>query len=579
MILAGDHVYKMDYELMLTQHEENNAEVTVACLEVPLRDATGFGVVAVAEQDRIVSFLEKPKNPAAHAGHPLMSFASMGIYVFRTKFLFDQLRRDAADPNSSHDFGKDIIPYLVEHGRAFAHRFTESCVRSSEQAEPYWRDVGTVEAYWQANIDLTDVIPPLDLYDSNWPIWSNSELSPPAKFVHDVDGRRGQAITSLVSGGCIVSGSSVRRSLLFTGVRAHSHSSRGGRSHSAVCRHRPERAAVEGRGRCQCAHSGRSCGRRGSHPRRAAVSGAPSRHLPHHPTDDRRAVAMSVLRVLAVASEFFPLVKTGGLADVVGALPAALATVGGGGHDAATRPIRRCWTAWRRPSPLSPCPNCWGSQRRFARDARGGARLLVIDAPHLYARPGNPYTSATGADWPDNAQRFAALAMVGALVARGRWAGYQPDAVHAHDWQAGLLPAYLRFGEAEAPPPPSVFTVHNLAFQGQFSAALLPSLGLPWAAYTPRGCRILRQHRLPEGWAAACRSRGRRFPRPMPPRSGLRKAAWVLMASCSREATIVSGIINGIDTDVWNPATDGVIAPALHRRSAGGSRRQQGRAL
>jgi glucose-1-phosphate adenylyltransferase len=225
VILAGDHVYKMDYELMLTQHEENNADVTVACLEVPLRDATGFGVVAVAEQDRIVSFLEKPKNPPPMPDNPLMSFASMGIYVFRTKFLFDQLRRDAADSNSSHDFGKDIIPHLVEHGRAFAHRFTESCVRSSEQAEPYWRDVGTVEAYWQANIDLTDVIPPLDLYDSNWPIWSNSELSPPAKFVHDVDGRRGQAITSLVSGGCIISGSSVRRSLLFTGVRAHSHSS------------------------------------------------------------------------------------------------------------------------------------------------------------------------------------------------------------------------------------------------------------------------------------------------------------------------------------------------------------------
>jgi glucose-1-phosphate adenylyltransferase len=225
VILAGDHVYKMDYELMLTQHEENNADVTVACLEVPLQDATAFGVVAVAEQDRIISFLEKPKNPPPMPDNPLMSFASMGIYVFRTKFLFDQLRRDAADPNSSHDFGKDIIPHLVEHGRSFAHRFTESCVRSSEQAEPYWRDVGTVEAYWQANIDLTDVIPPLDLYDSNWPIWSNSELSPPAKFVHDVDGRRGQAITSLVSGGCIISGSSVRRSLLFTGVRAHSHSS------------------------------------------------------------------------------------------------------------------------------------------------------------------------------------------------------------------------------------------------------------------------------------------------------------------------------------------------------------------
>jgi glucose-1-phosphate adenylyltransferase len=225
VILAGDHIYKMDYEPMLTQHEETGADVTVACLEVPIRDAPGFGVVAVGENDRIVGFLEKPKDPPPMPDKPDMSFASMGIYVFRTKFLFEQLRRDAADPNSEHDFGKDIIPFLVDQGRAFAHRFTDSCVRSSDQAEAYWRDVGTVDAYWQANVDLTDVIPPLDLYDSNWPIWTNAELTPPAKFVHDVAERRGEAIASLVSGGCIVSGSSVHRSLLFTGVHAHSFSS------------------------------------------------------------------------------------------------------------------------------------------------------------------------------------------------------------------------------------------------------------------------------------------------------------------------------------------------------------------
>jgi glucose-1-phosphate adenylyltransferase len=225
VILAGDHIYKMDYEPMLSQHEETGADVTVACLEVPLADATGFGVVAVGENDRIIGFLEKPKNPPPMPDKPDMSFASMGIYVFRTKFLFEQLRRDAADPNSEHDFGKDIIPFLVEQGRAFAHRFADSCVRSSDQAEAYWRDVGTVDAYWQANVDLTDVIPPLDLYDSNWPIWTNAELTPPAKFVHDVAERRGEAIASLVSGGCIVSGSSVHRSLLFTGVHAHSFSS------------------------------------------------------------------------------------------------------------------------------------------------------------------------------------------------------------------------------------------------------------------------------------------------------------------------------------------------------------------
>jgi glucose-1-phosphate adenylyltransferase len=155
---------------------------------------------------------------------PDMALASMGIYVFATKFLFDQLRRDAEDPNSSHDFGKDLIPYLVKHGKAVVHRFTQSCVRSDFEAEAYWRDVGTLDAYWRANIDLTDVVPALDLYDSEWPIWTYGEVTPPAKFVHDQEGRRGQAISSLVSGGCIVSGAALRHSLLFTGVRAHSFS-------------------------------------------------------------------------------------------------------------------------------------------------------------------------------------------------------------------------------------------------------------------------------------------------------------------------------------------------------------------
>jgi glucose-1-phosphate adenylyltransferase len=152
-----------------------------------------------------------------------MALASMGIYVFATGFLFDQLRRDAADPNSSRDFGKDLIPYLVKNGKAVAHRFTQSCVRSGFEAEAYWRDVGTLDAYWKANIDLTAVTPALDLYDMDWPIWTYGEVTPPAKFVHNQDGRRGQAVSSLVSGGCIVSGASLTHSLLFTGVRAHSY--------------------------------------------------------------------------------------------------------------------------------------------------------------------------------------------------------------------------------------------------------------------------------------------------------------------------------------------------------------------
>ncbi len=224
VVLAGDHVYKMDYEGMLQQHVEQNADVTVGCIEVPRLEASGFGVMDVDEQDVIRSFIEKPQDPPAMPGKSDMSLASMGIYVFETKFLCDQLRRDAADKDSSHDFGKDLIPYIVKHGRAAAHSFQRSCVRSESEKGAYWRDVGTVDAFWSANIDLTAVVPDLDIYDLDWPIWTYNEITPPAKFVHDEDGRRGLAISSLVSGACIVSGATIRRTLLSTGARVNSFS-------------------------------------------------------------------------------------------------------------------------------------------------------------------------------------------------------------------------------------------------------------------------------------------------------------------------------------------------------------------
>ncbi|WP_284257730.1 glucose-1-phosphate adenylyltransferase [Acidocella aquatica] len=222
ILLAGDHIYKMDYEPMLQQHVNENADVTVGCLEVPLADASGFGVMHVDDKNRIVAFLEKPQNPPSILGKPDVALASMGIYVFETKFLIEQLKRDAADTHSSRDFGKDIIPYLVENGKAVAHRFAQSCVRSTAEHNVYWRDVGTLDAYWAANIDLTDIVPQLDLYDRDWPIWTYGEITPPAKFVHDEGARRGVAISSLVSGGCIVSGASITHTLLHTGVHVHS---------------------------------------------------------------------------------------------------------------------------------------------------------------------------------------------------------------------------------------------------------------------------------------------------------------------------------------------------------------------
>jgi glucose-1-phosphate adenylyltransferase len=224
VVLAGDHIYKMDYEIMLRQHVDSGADVTLGCIEVPRMEAVGFGVMHIDEHNTIIDFVEKPADPPCVPGSPDVALASMGIYVFNTDYLFKLLREDAHNPNSSNDFGKDIVPYIVQHGKAVAHRFSQSCVRSDHEVEAYWRDVGTVDAYWDANIDLTDVVPKLDLYDHEWPIWTHSELSPPAKFIHDEDERRGMAVSSMVSGGCIISGASLRKSLLFTGVVAHSYS-------------------------------------------------------------------------------------------------------------------------------------------------------------------------------------------------------------------------------------------------------------------------------------------------------------------------------------------------------------------
>jgi glucose-1-phosphate adenylyltransferase len=225
VVLAGDHIYKMDYEVMLQQHVANGADVTIGCLTVPRAEASAFGVMHVDAAMRITAFLEKPKDPPAIPGDPDHALASMGIYVFDWPFLRDLLKRDMVDGNSTHDFGFDLIPAIVKGGKAVAHRFADSCVRSTTEEEPYWRDVGTIDAFWQANIDLTDFVPKLDLYDNSWPIWTYAEIVPPAKFIHDEDGRRGMAVSSLVSGDCIVSGSEVRNSLLFTGCRTHSYSS------------------------------------------------------------------------------------------------------------------------------------------------------------------------------------------------------------------------------------------------------------------------------------------------------------------------------------------------------------------
>ncbi len=223
LVLAGDHIYKMDYGRMIEDHEARSARVTVACTDVPLADASAFGVVNADATGRVLAFEEKPAAPTAIPGRPDRALVSMGVYVFDADFLQDTLHRDAGQRQSGRDFGRDILPRLVAEGEpVFVHDFAESCVNTTGEG-PYWRDVGTVDAYWGANLELTRVVPALNLYDAEWPIWTWQEQMPPAKFVFDDPERRGGAHDSLVSGGCIVSGSLVRRSLLFTNVHVHSY--------------------------------------------------------------------------------------------------------------------------------------------------------------------------------------------------------------------------------------------------------------------------------------------------------------------------------------------------------------------
>jgi len=220
LILAGDHIYKMDYGPMIAQHVENGADMTVGCLEVDLQAARAFGVMTTAEDGRVLEFHEKPESPSPRPGSDDTALASMGIYVFNTRFLFEQLIKDADNTQSSHDFGHDIIPAIISSYRVFTYPFRDE--HTDQQA--YWRDVGTVDAFWATNLELIGVTPELNLYDEQWPIWTYQEQMPPAKFIFDDEKRRGMAVDSMVSGGCLISGSKVRHSLLFSNVKLNSYS-------------------------------------------------------------------------------------------------------------------------------------------------------------------------------------------------------------------------------------------------------------------------------------------------------------------------------------------------------------------
>jgi len=218
VILSGDHVYKMDYQKMLRFHQDMAAEVTLGAIEIPVEDGRRFGIVAVDQAERVTDFLEKPINPPPIPGQPGQALASMGIYIFDSDVLIKALEEDAARPASHHDFGKDIIPSLIGHGRTYAYPFYDE----NKKAAKYWRDIGTIDAYYEAQMDLCQVNPEFNMYDPEWPLRTYMPQAPPAKFVFAEDVRRGEARDSLVSQGCIVSGSRIYGSILCPNVRVHS---------------------------------------------------------------------------------------------------------------------------------------------------------------------------------------------------------------------------------------------------------------------------------------------------------------------------------------------------------------------
>ena len=453
VILAGDHIYKMDYEMMLQQHVDTGADVTVGCLEVPRsRRPPASASCTSTNNDRIIDFVEKPKNPPRHAGQSGRRAGQHGHLRLRDRVsdrpAAPRRRRPEFEPRFRQ--GHHSLPRQERQGGGASLLAVLRALERGSQA--YWRDVGTVDAYWEANIDLTDVVPELDLYDRNWPIWTYAEITPPAKFVHDVDGRRGSRSRSLVSGGCIVSGASLSRSLLFTGVRVHSFAPLDEAVDPALCRDRPQRAGwPKRRHRPRRAHSRRPGRRRGSRYSTPSASAAPKTAscLITQPMIDKLD-AMSELNVLSVASEIFPLIKTGGLADVAGALPRALAREGVAmrtlvpGYPAVMAKLAGA----RRRMTIA---DLFGGPARVARGQRRRARPVRARRAASLRPAGNPYLGPDGLDWPDNARRFAALARVGADIGLGAIDDFRPQVVHAHDWQAALAPAYLHYDGGPRP--------------------------------------------------------------------------------------------------------------------------------
>ena len=536
---------------------------------MPREEASAFGVMAIDDARKITSFLEKPADPPPMPGKEQVSLASMGIYVFNAEYLYKVLDDDLANPASSHDFGKDVIPRIVAEGRALAHPFGMSCIVNPNGAPPYWRDVGTIDAFWAANLDLASINPELDIYDTEWPIWTHQRQLPPAKFVPNHDGTHGIAVNTIVSGGCIVSGSHVTNAVFFSNVRVHSFCSIDqavvlpGVTIARNCRLRkvvldrgcklPEGLVVGEDAALDCGPLRTHRRRRGAdHARNAGPAvraQAPSR---------RRAAA---LRVLHVGAEIFPLLKTGGLADVLGALPGALVRAGADARVLLPA-FPALLAALRDVRDVGSCAAPWGGAPaqlltgHFEAPSLAGVPIYLLRSRCALRPPRQPLQrrrrgALSRQPPPLRAARLGGLAAgrrprPRLAAAGGAWPrlACRPGA---------RVPGVLAgVGASRAA---TVFTVHNLAYQGLFPPSIFAELGLPAAAYTLHGVEFHDQLSFMKAglhYADRLTTVSPTYAREI---QGAELGCG-LDGLLRARASVLSGILNGVDEAVWNPATD-----------------------
>ncbi|KAK3582366.1 hypothetical protein CHS0354_023910 [Potamilus streckersoni] len=548
LVLAGDHIYKMDYSKMLQQHIETEAMCTVGCVEVPISEASEFGIMQIDMNYKIVNFTEKPKNPHTMPNNPNLALASMGIYIFNADYLLKHLTHDLTNEASSHDFGKDIIPNTVKQGIAFAHPFSKSCVRSSPDDEFYWRDVGNLDAFWQANIDLTFPLPAFDMYSKKWPLITYQPMLPCAKFIFNNESRRGVALDSIISCGCIISGGQINRSILFPSVKVNSYSEVNESVIFPDC----------------------NIGRNTKITKTIIEKGCdipPNMVIGSNPEEDAK-------RFYRTESEIYPILKVGGLADVTAGLLSQfvdkklnfkLLTIG---HPAIVSALNNPTLYCRLQVPLISQINPSFNEVAIIEGTltKKNIPTLVIISDTLYNRNGNPYIQTNGEEWHDNLTRFATLGFTAAKLFNTRW---KPDIVHCNDWHAGLAAAYSKFfyesiGKTR---PKHIFTIHNIAYPGCFPEFDFNKLSLPYDFFNVNGLEFYGKISFLKAGIFYSDYITTVSPTYAKELSSLPQFGMGFEGLLHLKGNRFSGILNGIDDIEWTPETDPFIPFHFSKKS------------